>query len=151
MTPPHGITLALRRDDYAEVWRIDATRDGETRALCERVIGIDDPLARATKAALYVEMRLDQRGAYWFSRETAERAMGAAHVALSMPMETESDGDEIACPCCGKVSGDLHRLGLGDGEGRTIDCPHCGNEVCVTCEIEVTYTATPLPAKDGAS
>lgn len=148
--PPHGITLALRRDDYAEVWRIDATRDGETKALCDRVIGIDDPLYRATRAAVDVSLRLDQRGAYWLDRDIAERAMAAAQEALDAHVITESDGDEIACPWCGHKHGDLWAYDWNLGACRAVECHDCGQPFALTRIPSVTYTATPLPAKDGA-
>jgi hypothetical protein len=150
MTPPHGITLALRRDDYAEVWRIDATRDGETRALCERALSHSDPLYRATKAAIGGCFRLDDDGAYWLNRETAERAMAAAQEVLDTPAGTESNGDEIACPWCGHKRGDLWDYKWDGRECIEVECHNCERPFTLARIVSVTYTATPLPAKDGA-
>lgn len=151
MSAPHGITLALRRDDHAEVWRIDATRDGETRALCKRALSHSDTLYRATKAAIGGHFWLDDGGAYWLDREDTERAMAAAQEALDAPAPTEGNHRGIACPTCGKVNKNPGEFGLQDEGSVETECGHCGAPYRLLCSISVAYTATPLPAKGGAS
>ena len=147
MTTDHNITLALRRDDRAETWRIDATRDGVTAPLCARRLGFDDVLYRATRAAISEELRRDDAGAFWLTRDAAERAMAAAQAVLDMPDPTEGDHRGIACPWCGKVKDDLWECGMEDEENREIECGWCGKTFSLLCRISVDYTATPIAPK----
>ena len=147
MTTARNITLALRQDDHVGVWRIYATRDGLTAPLCVRRLGFDDVLYRATRAAIREELRKDHAGAFWLTRDVAERAMAAAQAVLDMPDPTDGNHSGIACPWCGKVKDDLWEHGMQDEESREIECGWCGKSFSLLCRISVDYTATPIAPK----
>ena len=147
MTNDRNITLTMRQDECASVWRIDATRYGVTAPLCSRVLGYSDILYRVTRAAISEELRKDDAGAFWLTRVAVERAMSAAQAVLDMPDPTEGNHHGIACPWCGKVKDDLWEHGMEDEESREIECGWCGKPFSLLCRISVDYTATPIAPK----
>ncbi len=56
-------------------------------------------------------------------------------------VKTESDGDGVACPHCGKVQRDLWDYRWGNHETIETECGSCAKPITLTRIVTVDYTA----------